>query len=195
MAIPILYFIRHGQTDWNAEYRLQGQKDIPINEKGRGQAKQNGRNLAALLDDPSRFRYIASPLARTRETMEIVRRELGLTAHGYELEGRIKELSFGLWESFTFDELRIEHEGDVKLRFETKWDYVPPQGESYARLLSRVKAWLPYLEQDSVIVCHGGVLRVLMHHLGGLPKDEVVQFTVPQDQVFRWDGKTAEWLD
>ena len=66
MFAPTIYFLRHGQTNWNVELRLQGQQDIPINETGREQARKNGRGLANLLDDPARFRFIASPLGRTR---------------------------------------------------------------------------------------------------------------------------------
>ena len=96
MPSHTIYFLRHGQTDWNAELRLQGQKDIPLNETGRGQARQNGRMLADLIDDPARFRYIASPIGRTRETMNLVRLELGLPSHGYETDDRLKEISFGI---------------------------------------------------------------------------------------------------
>ena len=190
-----LHLIRHGQTDWNAEYRLQGQKDIPINKTGRQQALANGKALQRALVDPAKFHFVSSPLARARETMEIVRRQIGLPTHGYEVDSRIQELTFGLWESYTFEELSIDHEGDVKLRHERKWDFVPPQGESYEMLLARVLTWLPYVEQDSVVVCHGGVLRVLMHHFNGDPKDDVVRFKVPHDRIFKWDGNEAAWME
>ena len=66
----LIYVIRHGQTDWNAERRLQGQKDIPINAIGREQARQNGIALAAVLKgEDTEFYFVASPLGRTRETM------------------------------------------------------------------------------------------------------------------------------
>ena len=194
MASPTIYFLRHGQTDWNVAYRLQGQKDIPINANGQAQAKQNGQQLAKLLDDPARFRYIASPLGRTRETMNIVRLELGLPSHGYETDDRIKEISFGLWETHTFDELRETVSSEVDKRFADKWNFAAPQGESYAMLLNRVKTWLPYVNEDTVVVCHGGILRVLEHHLNGTPIDDVVNLTIPQDRIYKWDGTEAKWL-
>ena len=66
----LIYMIRHGQTDWNAEGRLQGQQDIPLNEIGRAQATRNGSTLlssagSAIAD----FDFVASPLSRTRETL------------------------------------------------------------------------------------------------------------------------------
>lgn len=191
---PTIYLVRHGQTDWNVEHRLQGQKDIPINATGRMQAAQNGRTLAQLLDDPSRFRYIASPLGRTRETMNIIRRELGLPAHGYETDDRIKEISFGLWETYTFDELRQTVPDEVDKRFADKWNYAAPQGESYAMLLERVKSWIPYIAEDAVVVCHGGILRVLEHYFNGTAPDVVATASIPQDRVYKWDGSVAGWL-
>ena len=194
MANPIIYFLRHGQTDWNVERRLQGQKDIPINATGRQQAAANGKALSALLDDPKRFRYIASPLGRTRETMNIVRGELGLPHHGYETDDRIKEISFGLWETHTFDELHKTVPEAVDARSADKWNFAAPQGESYQMLLNRVKTWLPYVKEDAVVVCHGGILRVLEHYLNGTAIEDVVNSEVPQDRIYKWDGNNAKWL-
>ena len=191
---PTVYFLRHGQTDWNVAMRVQGQQDIPINDTGRAQAAANGRALAKLLDDPARFRYIASPLGRTRETMNLVRRELGLPSHGYETDDRLKEIAFGLWETYTFDELRKTEPEAVRARESDKFNFQPPLGESYARLLSRIQSWLPYVAEDSVVVTHGGVLRMLEHHLNGTPPEEVAHMTIPQDRIYKWDGVKAAWL-
>lgn len=174
--------------------RIQGQHDIPINETGRAQARQNGRNLAQILDDPARYRYIASPLGRTRETMNIVRQELGLPSHGYETDDRLKEITFGLWQTFTMDELRQTAPDLVEAREADKFNFTPPLGESYAQVLIRLKSWLPYVTEDSVIVCHGGVLRMLEHHFNGTPTEEVAHVIIPQDRIYKWDGSRAEWL-
>lgn len=195
MAHPTLHFVRHGQTDWNVAYRLQGQQDIPINATGRQQAAQNGQALKAMLDDPAHWRFIASPLGRTRETMNIIRREIGLPTHGYETDDRLKEIAFGLWETYTFAELEVDNAPAVAARHEQKWDFAPPLGESYARLLARIQSWLPYIREDAVVVCHGGVLRVLEHHLHGTPTDDVVQWSVPQDRIFTYDGTPGSWMD
>ena len=195
MSKPKIYFLRHGQTDWNVAFRLQGQQDIPINATGREQARANGKKLLGLLDDPSRYRYIASPLGRTRETMNIVREELGLPSFGYETDDRLKEIAFGLWETHTFDELRKTAHEMVDARQADKWNFQPPQGESYARLLARVRSWLPYVKEDSVVVCHGGVLRVLEHFFNKTPIEKVVHLTVPQDRIYLWDGDKAFWIE
>lgn len=103
----LIYVIRHGQTDWNAERRLQGQKDIPINAIGREQARQNGIALAAILNgDDTEFDFVASPLGRTRETMEIMRSAMRLPPKEYRTDERLVEVSFGDWEGYTLKQLR-----------------------------------------------------------------------------------------
>ena len=78
MPAPLLYYIRHGETDWNREGRLQGQHDIPINATGRSQARHCGGVLRELIErdriDPAGLDFVASPLGRARETMELVHR-------------------------------------------------------------------------------------------------------------------------
>ena len=66
MTGPKIYYIRHGQTDWNAEQRFQGQKDIPLNNTGREQARHNGKTLSGLLGKADGYEFISSPLSRAR---------------------------------------------------------------------------------------------------------------------------------
>ena len=93
-----LYFVRHGETDWNAAARYQGQVDIPLNDKGREQARQNGLTLKAKLPAPASLDFIASPLGRTRETMAIIRAAIGLPADGVRYDERLREMNYGHWE-------------------------------------------------------------------------------------------------
>ncbi len=189
----MLYLIRHGQTDWNAERRLQGQQDIPLNKTGRAQAARNGRVLSKLMANPDAFDFVSSPLGRTRETMEIVRREMGLEPQAYRRDKRLLEISFGDWEGYTFEELRVEKEQAVAERHANKWHFLQPNGESYQILCDRVAPWLEEMSHDTVAVCHGGVIRILLHLLTGIPKKEIVEMTVPQDKLFSWDGTKGAW--
>src|ERR1700730_17081630 len=95
--LPILVFIRHGETDWNAEGRLQGQRDIPLNDTGRAQARRNGTAIKAAMPEAVGFDFVASPLSRSRETMEIVRTAMGLAPESYATDDRLKELTVGAW--------------------------------------------------------------------------------------------------
>src|SRR5690606_24568613 len=91
MTAATIYFVRHGQTDWNAEGRLQGQADTGLNDTGRAQASGNGRLLAKLIAAPSAVDFVASPLARTCETMELIRQAMGLPPKGYRTDPRLME--------------------------------------------------------------------------------------------------------
>jgi len=109
MSRPVLYYIRHGETDWNVEGRLQGRQDIPLNARGRAQASHCGDVLRDLFAregiDPASFDYVSSPLGRARKTMELARAAMGLPADGYRLALELTEISFGDWESFIATDL------------------------------------------------------------------------------------------
>jgi broad specificity phosphatase PhoE len=172
--MPQLYFMRHGETDWNAEARLQGQQDIPLNARGRQQAANCGKILGNLLAHrglrADEFVFLASPLSRARDTMELVRGVIGLVPSCYQIDPRLAELSFGDWEGFTYNDLRQRPGGGRALaaRERDKWNFVPPGGESYAQLLVRIKDWLASVTSDAIVVSHGGVARTLFVHFGVL---------------------------
>jgi broad specificity phosphatase PhoE len=161
-----LYFVRHGETDWNAERRLQGRRDIPLNALGRQQAARCGELLRNLLAaggaTPQQFTFTASPLSRARETMEILRAGLGVPPQDYTTDARLVELSFGTWEGLTYKEVRALDSSALATRERDKWNFQPPGGESYAQLLERVRAWHDGLTGDAIIAAHGGVARALL---------------------------------
>ncbi|HXW23197.1 MAG TPA: histidine phosphatase family protein, partial [Xanthobacteraceae bacterium] len=112
MKSPVLYYIRHGETDWNAEGRLQGGGyDTTLNAVGRRQAAACADILGELLACDGRMpgdcAYVASPLERARETMEIMRAALGLRREDYRVDARLREIGFGAWEGLTFAEVRV----------------------------------------------------------------------------------------
>lgn len=189
-----LIHIRHGETPWNVEGRLQGQRDIPMNDKGRGQAERHGKVLAALLAreelEAAGLQYVSSPLGRSAQTMALVRAALGLKDPA-PTDARLMEVDFGDWSGWTYGELRAGgHKGLVRKRKADKWTFRPPGGETYGELAARVGAWLETVTRDTVAVTHGGVLRVLHGHICGTPWHEVPGLPAPQDRfaVFR-DGR------
>lgn len=183
----LLIHIRHGQTDWNAEARLQGETDVPINALGRDQARGNGRRLADWLQasgfEAGGFDWLASPLSRARETMEIVRAEMGLPPDSYRVEDRLREIAFGAWRGYTIPELKAIDVEAVRARRRDKWGFRPPEGESYADLKVRIAGWLDGLSGDAIVVSHGGVFRVLSHILAGTPEEDAPVLDTPQDRV------------
>ena len=194
MPRPILYYVRHGETDWNAERRLQGQHDIPLNALGRVQASRCGEILRDLFVREGRqageFDYVASPLGRARETMERLRKGLGLEAESYRTDARLMEMSFGRWEGYTFAELQEREAEGLAARERDKWGFVLPGGESYAQLMVRVRGWYESVERDSVVAAHGGVCRVLIAHLGFESTETASLGDIGQGVVYVFDGKT-----
>ena len=95
---PPIYFIRHGETDWNREGRIQGQIDIPINEAGHQQAVAISRGLKAFLGETKIDLFVTSPLTRARQTMRYLLREFDLPENRAETEPAMLELAFGIWE-------------------------------------------------------------------------------------------------
>jgi broad specificity phosphatase PhoE len=185
MRPPVLYYIRHGETDWNVESRLQGQRDIPINAHGRAQADRCGEILRDLLARESGERdFVASPLGRARETMERVRTVLGRDPRNYRTDERLAEVSFGLWEGFTLAELAARFPDEAAARERDKWDFTPPQAESYATMSLRMRAWYDTLDRDTVAVAHGGTLRGLIVQLGIASKDEAPFLDIMQGIVY-----------
>src|SRR5258706_4970501 len=179
--LPTLIFIRHGETDWNVEGRLQGQRDIPLNETGRAQARRNGTAIKAAMPEAGEFDFIASPLSRSRETMEIVRAAMGLPPQSYATDDRLKELTFGTWEGFTGEDLRAVSAELIAAREKDKWAFVPPEGESYRVLSERVAGWLASIARPSFVVAHGGVGRGLRRMILDLDPIEALSMFFPPD--------------
>lgn len=193
---PLVYIARHGQTEWNAEHRLQGQADTDINERGRDQAAHNGRRLAELIGKGEGFDFVASPMRRTRETMQLMREAMGLDPLAYRTDPRLVEISFGDWQGFTFAELEERCPGSTDGRRAAKWDFQPPGegAESYEMLLDRVRPWFDTLRQPTVCVTHGGVIRCFFRFFAGLTKQEAAGLEVPQDRLLRLENDSLRWL-
>ena len=194
-SAPVLYYLRHGETDWNAEGRLQGQRDIALNALGRRQAVHCGQILRDLFErdgrQPENFDYISSPLVRATATMELAREVLGLPTPGYMTDPRLAEMSFGDWEGRTYQELRDAERPALAARERDKWGFAPPQGESYKQLTIRVSDWFTTLRRDTVASAHGGVARALMAHLHIENHDAATRRNIEQGVVYLFSGNAV----
>ncbi|WP_264580989.1 histidine phosphatase family protein [Rhodoblastus acidophilus] len=195
---PPLFFLRHGETDWNAEGRLQGQQDVGLNALGRRQAAQAGRKLKKIFAshglEPAAVSWQASPLARTRDTMILARAELGLPAEGVVFDERLKEFTFGRWEGKTWPEVCAEDPVGAKERDRDKWGFRPPGGESYADLALRLQPWLEAQQRPAVVASHGGVARALMHLIGGLVVERAPNADIWQGRVLVFAAGRFDWI-
>jgi probable phosphoglycerate mutase len=186
--MPILYYVRHGETDYNAEQRLQGRQDTLLNARGRLQAKASGELLRELFARDNRraddFVYVSSPLQRARETMEILRPPLGLPPQPYDTDDRLLEISYGEWEGLTLPEIEARMPGMLAERERDKWDFAAPGGESYRELTARISEWYTSSTRDTVVAAHGGGVRALMVLFDVLPKEEATYAQIAQGVVY-----------
>ena len=161
-----LYFIRHGETVWNTQAKLQGKSDIPLNEKGVALARVTGEALA---DVPFAAIY-SSPLKRALQTAQLVAgdRDVPIVT-----DRRLEEISFGIWEGLSCHKDHYEIPSDsFQDFFLDPFGYQPPaQGETVRHVCGRTADFLEELirkmgkeESNVLISCHGCTLRALMNY-------------------------------
>ena len=188
MSLPTIYYIRHGETEWNAEGRLQGAQDIPLNDLGRKQAVSAGSILAHLLARDRRseqsLSFVASPLGRARSTMELVRGVLRLPPFDYSIDDRLREIGYGRWEGSTLAQMQASDPELFARRQADKWTVAPPDGESYASVQIRGRDWYDRLSMDTVAVAHGGTARALMVALGIETPASAADLAIEQGAVY-----------
>jgi broad specificity phosphatase PhoE len=188
---PILYYIRHGETDWNAGRRLQGQSDTPLNADGKAQAQRCGKVLRRLLalreQEPAELDYVSSPLSRATFTMELIREGLGLEPSGYRTDPRLIEMSFGDWDGLDFAALQVREADALKRREKDPWIFAPPGGESFQQLQARVGDWHRGITRDTVVSAHLGIARALLVHLGIEPKTGAARSRIEHAVVYVLD--------
>ncbi len=190
----MIYLLRHGETVWNAERRVQGHRDSPLTLKGIDQMQALAGLLGELIEDPSAYTIVASPLARTWQSAVIVAETLGLEPRAVRLEPRLKERHFGAWEGLTWSEIKESFADDLARRRADKWNFTVPGGESYAGVAARVGAWLS--EQDNgarlIVAGHGLAGRVLRGLYAGLSQKEIMDLLEPQGSLFRLTGGVVQ---
>lgn len=151
--------IRHGETAWNAGSRLQGHRDVPLNEHGRRQAAC----LAAALADEGIAAVVSSDLGRAAETARAFAQPLGLPL---TLDAGLRERGFGVLEGHTYDEIEAGFP-EMARRWRTRDPgFGPPGGESlndfYGRSVAAAVRWAAAHEGSTIaLVTHGGVLDCL----------------------------------
>jgi broad specificity phosphatase PhoE len=194
-----LIFVRHGETAYNAESRLQGQLDTPLNSRGREQARAVGGTLRSLVGSEidrleAASAFFASPLERARDTMEIARDAMGLPPSRYRQDPVLKEISFGAWEGLTWPEIETRDPKGVSARRKDKWRFVPPEAESYAMLAARLRPWLDGLAGDALVVSHGGVARALMKLIAGITPAKAAEARIAQGRALCFENGKCRWM-
>lgn len=174
-----LYFIRHGQTDWNVIRRLQGQVEIPLNEFGEELARKTGEGLKCI---PFAVCY-TSPLSRAKHTAELI-----LEGRGVKIieDSRLLEMSFGIYEGRDLTDTEDEGLKNYREGFNHPEKYIAPEGgETYQALMKRTKDFLDelvnipdYQDKNIMISTHGVALASLLTIIKGNPLEDFWQVGV-----------------
>jgi len=165
--VTTLYVVRHGETDWNRERRIQGQQDPPLNEVGRQQARALAGRLSAIRFDA----VYSSDLRRARETAEIIAAGRRLPIH---VTPALRERSFGRWEGERFEDLPHLDPAGWQSWLERRPDAAPHGGESDAALEKRSVAIFQRIVEafpggDVLVVSHGGLIAAMIRAWIGMP--------------------------
>lgn len=187
-----VYLVRHGETLWNAERRIQGQSDSPLTGKGETQARQVAERAKAL----GITHIITSDLGRTRRTAEIIADICGCDV---TLEPRLRELDMGVLERRPLDSLTEEEEGWRRQLVNGTADGRIPEGESMQELSERMHAALAAcleLPQGSrpLLVSHGMALGCLVSTILGLPAYAERRLRLRNCSISRIDYQQSPWL-
>lgn len=196
-----LYIIRHGETVWNRERRIQGSLDSPLTLAGCLQARRMAERLEMALDgeagDGQEIHYRVSPLARTLQTAAIVGDVLGIPFSRWQPQWQLRELAWGEWEGLCYEDIEARTPGAMAQRERDRWHHRPPGGETYVEAFQRAGEWFAETPAQGtvVVVSHGGFGRVLRGRYLDLPKAAILGLDAPQDALFRLRAGRMERLE
>ena len=184
-----LIAIRHGETEWNVGTRLQGQMDVPLNPRGREQARRVGQ---ALQHDAPQV-LVSSDLSRARQTAEAVAAATGLPL---QLDAGLRERHFGIWQGHTHQEVEAGWPEQSARWRRREPDFGPEGGETLQQFFDRVVASATRLArahagQTLVLVAHGGVLDCLYRAASRIALNAPRTWELPNTGVNRllWTGE------
>ena len=182
------WLVRHGQTDWNLEGRLQGQLDVPLNETGREQARQ----LAATLRGKRFDAIYCSDLLRARQTAEIIAQVVNLPIR---LDKRLREISQGQFEGMLFSEVVMKFENALADRNRDPVYSRLPEGESVAEVAARVRDCIDDIaclesREPVIVVSHGLALATILCQARPFPMETVYSHIQGNAtaEVIQWNG-------
>ncbi|HCK0615947.1 phosphoglycerate mutase [Vibrio parahaemolyticus] len=177
-----IFVLRHGETEFNADRKLQGHCNSSLTSKGSDQARRVGTTLKQYVENRP-FRVYSSTLGRALQTSQIVCEELNYSYENLNKESRLKEFSLGEWEQRTIPSLEQEI---PNLLAQNDWYLQAPNCETYESVRERLSSWLSDVvhDEDIVVVSHGLTGIVLRGLLLGMDYTQVWQQDLPQDAFF-----------
>ncbi len=181
--VKTLYLIRHGATQGDGVKRYKGSLDVPLSEEGIEQIKRVALYLSQIIKDERPVVY-SSPLSRALKSAEIISDNFNVKP---VVIPELRERSFGIWEGMSFDEIKERYLEEFSLWSSNPLRYSPPEGESTLEVRDRVmkafkwilQATASSLQPDIIIVAHGGVNRIILCELLGVPLENI--FRIEQE--------------
>lgn len=176
---PILYFCRHGQTEWNSVERMQGRLDSPLTELGKEQALRQGAILQSAITDWSCVDIIASPLGRVRHTVDLA---LGQSDKDIRFDDRLMEIDVGELSGQSRETIVQTDPRFAQQGYDGFWSayFATKTGETWDQFLDRITALADTIDRPTVVFAHGIVGLVLRGLFKGL---------VPQDMPLQVGGQ------
>ena len=178
-----LYLIRHGQTVWNTERRMQGRLDSPLTKFGGEQAHENGRLLKSLGRIDALY---VSPSGRTRETAYIINSYIRAPI---DYEDALLERDVGEWSGLTLDEIEQQYPQAWRSRLEDPFRHRPPEGENLVDMGMRCQEFVDDLLASPnpviALVTHQVMSRIIISRLLELSPEETMRVVHPNDLVYR----------
>jgi len=168
-----LALLRHGHTAWNRAGRIQGRSDIPLDDQAR--AELRGYALPA---DWQQAELWSSPLKRAAETAELVAGRVPRTAP------ELTEMNWGDWEGLHGLDLKADPNSGFRDIEDWGWHYRPPGGETPGEVWDRIAPWLNSLTQDSIAVCHIGIMRMILARAHGWNFNGRAPFRIKRNRLF-----------
>jgi broad specificity phosphatase PhoE len=181
----MMYLVRHGETEFNMQRRLQGRFDSPLTPKGVAQAEAIGRHLRTLVELPEGWIIESSPLARTVRTAEIIKAEIGISSDVIT-DHRLREVSMGSWDGLCREEIEERWPGALRPSTRLSWVNGCPDGETLQAAMARLSDWLESVadERNRIVVSHGISGSLIRGIYANLPQQEMLRLPVPQDSFF-----------
>ncbi len=179
---PDLYILRHGQTEWNLEGRMQGRLDSPLTALGRRQAQAQGRILAGLGVTAANTVCFNSPQGRAAHTAQIALAEIN---HSSQSDAALCEVDMGSWQNCLSSDLRKHCSPELWADLGPAWYFFnTPDGETWQQARQRCMGFLDRLQGPAVLVSHGITAKVLRGLWLGLGYRDTVLLAGGQGCVF-----------
>jgi len=186
----MIYLLRHGETEWNTQRRIQGAGDSPLTERGEAQARAIGALLRRCIDRPSGFTLVSSPQGRAFHTASIIGAALDLPV---ATDSRLVEVTLGSWDGLTWEEIASRYPGALDGATHGR-SFRAPAGESYERARQRVADWLAGTTAPTIAVSHGLTGKLMRGVYANLGRDDTLRQAEPQDGAYRLLDGALEFL-